>query len=111
MKRMFPVLAAVMLATGSAHAADAKVDAAVKTLAAVGADSAKLATYCAMSKEMASSGEKASPESDAKIDGYIKTLGPDFEAAWNAGENLPENSPDAKVLGDAIDALEQKCPG
>jgi len=46
---------------------------------------------------------------DAKIDGYMKQLGPDFQTAWNAGENLDENSPDAKAMDDAINELQSKC--
>lgn len=105
------IFAASLFAAGTAYAADPKIDAAVKTLNAVAADSAKLATYCEMSKEMAASGEKPTPASEAKIDGLIKKLGPDFESAWNVGEGLPENSPDAKALGAALDGLDQKCPG
>jgi hypothetical protein len=101
--------AAVLLAV-PAEAADAKVTDAIATFKAVGADKAKLDTFCAMGKDMAASGEKGNAASDAKIDGYMKTLGKDFETAWNVGEGLDEKSDDAKALGDALDELEGKCP-
>ena len=103
-------LAAAILFTAPAQAADAKITAAIATFKAVGTDKAKLDTFCAMSKEMAAGGEKGNAESDAKIDGYIKTLGKDFETAWNMSEGLDENSDDAKALGAALDDLEGKCP-
>jgi hypothetical protein len=39
----------------------------------------------------------------------MKTLGPDFETAWNAGENIDETSADGKALNKAIDDLASKC--
>jgi hypothetical protein len=93
-----------------AQAADAKIDAAVKTFKQVEGDAAKLKTFCAMSNAMDAEGDKEDAAADAKIDGYMKELGPDFETAWNAGENLDENSPDGKRLNDAMDELASKCP-
>jgi hypothetical protein len=110
LRTVYLALAAAVLFAVPAHAADAKVTAAIATFKAVGADKAKLDTYCAMSKEMAAGGEKGNAASDAKIDGYMKTLGKDFEAAWNVGEGLDEKSDDAKALGAALDDLEDNCP-
>jgi hypothetical protein len=101
---------AVCLAAFASQAADAKIDAAVKTLKQVESDPAKLKTFCAMSDAMDAEGDKEDSAADAKIDGYMKELGPDFETAWNAGENLDENSPDGKQLNDAVDGLASKCP-
>jgi hypothetical protein len=90
-------------------AAAPKVDAAIKEFKAVSADAGKLKTFCAMNKTMESAGEKEDPGLDAKIDGYMKQLGPSFEAAWNASEGLDENSPDGKAWNDALDQLMEKC--
>ena len=46
---------------------------------------------------------------DAKIDGYLKQLGPYFETAWNTGESVDENSADRKAFGAALDELASKC--
>ncbi len=96
-----------------AFALDAKIEQAVKTFAAVETDPAKIQAYCEMGKTMEEVGddEKKLEAADGKIDGYFKTLGPDFEAAWNSGENLKEDSAEAKALSDALDKLDAKCGG
>lgn len=101
-----------LLAT-PALALDPKIDQAVKTFSAVEGDPAKIQAYCEMGKTMEEVGddEKKLEAADSKIDGYFKTLGPDFETAWNAGENLKEDSAEAKALSDALDKLDAKCPG
>lgn len=101
--------AALTLSAGAALAASPNVTAAIATFKAVQADAGKLQTYCAMSKTMNEAGEKEDPAIDAKIDGFMKQLGPEFETAWNSGEGVDENSPDGKALGAALDELESKC--
>lgn len=112
---MYRTIAAVV-ALGSllatpALAIDPKVEAAVKTFTAVESDDAKLKAYCDMSKTMEDVGddEKKLEAANTKIDEYFKTLGPDFETAWNTGENLKEDSDDAKAMSDALDKLDTKC--
>ena len=107
--RFFVIALAVMIAA-PAVAADAKVTAAIATFKAVEADKTKLDTFCAMGKEMAEGGEKGNAASDARIDGFMKSLGQDFEAAWNVGEGLDDKSDDAKALNAALDNLQSKCP-
>jgi hypothetical protein len=106
---LFTALAAGLL-TAPAFAAAPKIDAAVKTFKSLSADQAKMKTFCEMSKVMASAGEKEDKAADAKIEGLMKQLGPDFEKAWSAGDDLTETSPDAKVYQAAMDDLMNKCP-
>jgi hypothetical protein len=40
----------------------------------------------------------------------MKQLGPEFENAWNAGNDLDEKSADAKAYAKGFDALIEKCP-
>jgi hypothetical protein len=40
----------------------------------------------------------------------VDQLGADFKDAWNAVEEIDENSPDGKALNSALDQLEKKCP-
>jgi hypothetical protein len=101
--------AALCLAASPVLAASPKVDAAVKVFKAVATDAGKLKTFCAMSKVMEQAGEKEDPKLDAQIQGFIKQLGPDFETAWGAGDDLDENSPDGKVYNAALDDLSGKC--
>ena len=113
MNRMIAAVVLGGLFASPALAVDAKIEAAVKTFAAVESDPAKVKAYCDMSKTMEEVGddEKKLEAANDKIDGYFKTLGPDFETAWNSGENLKEDSAEAKALSDALDKLDAKCGG
>jgi len=90
-------------------AASPKIDAAVTTFKSVGADAGKLKIFCEMKKTMDAAGDKADAATDEKVDGYVKQLGADFQKAWNTGDDLDENSPDAKALYAALDELGAKC--
>lgn len=109
MNRVLVACAAICLLAQPALAASPKIDAAVKTFKAVGANPAKLKTFCEMTKVMDAMGDKEDKAAEAKITGYMKELGADFETAWNAGEGVQENSPDAKALDAALDELAGKC--
>ena len=99
-----------LIATAS-FAADPQVQAAIKTITATAQDPAKVKTFCEMTEAMDKAGDKEDSATDAKIDGYMKQLGSEFETAWNAGETIDENSSDGKALSDAIDQLANKCSG
>ena len=93
-------------------AANAAVDAAVKTFDAVGNDAAKLKTYCEMSKVMSSADaedDSKAEEMDKKMDGFMKDLGPDFQSAFEAGADLDPESADGKTYDAAMDKLDEKC--
>ena len=109
MKRVVFAAVVVCLAAAPAFAASPKVDAAVKAFKAVGADPAKQKIFCDMSKAMDAAGDKPSPAADAKINGFMKQLGADFETAWGVAEGLNENSPDGKAYNNALDDLAGKC--
>lgn len=111
MKRIFVAAALICSAAGLASAADPGVEKAVKTFEAVGTDATKLKAFCDMSKTMEEVGddEKKAEAADAKIQGFMTTLGPDFQSAWSAGETLKDDSPDLKTLDDALDKLAAKC--
>ncbi len=111
MIRVTTACLAVCLLAAPAVAADAKIEAAIKTIEKTAADPEKVKSYCAMTKVMESVGddEKKAAAAEAEIDGYMKKLGPEFESAWSAGESLDENSPDAKALNAALEKLDDKC--
>ena len=46
---------------------------------------------------MEAASEKKDKAAAAKIDGLMKQLGPDFESAWTAGNDLDEKSADGKA--------------
>ena len=110
MKRVVVAAAAACLVASSAFAASPKVDAAVKTFKGVGGDAAKVKIFCDMNKAMDAAGDKPSPAAEAKIDGFMKQLGADFETAWGAADGLDENSADGKAYNQALDELAGKCP-
>ena len=55
-------------------------------------------------------GDKEDAAAEAKITGLMKQLGPDFEAAWNAADDLDDNTEDGKAYNAAMDDLAGKCP-
>ena len=100
--------AALCLTTLVALAANS-ADSAVATFKSVGGDAGKLKIFCEMSSAMDKAGDNPDAAADAKIDGYMKQLGPDFTTAWNAGEGVDQNSADGKKLDAALDELGSKC--
>ncbi|MBX9683343.1 MAG: hypothetical protein K2X41_06095 [Hyphomicrobium sp.] len=110
--RTILALAVGSLIFGSAAlAADAKIEAAVKTFDEVAANPDKRAAYCAMIKKMEEVGEdeKKAEAANAEMEGYFKTLGTEFEDAWSAGEGLKDGSPDLEVLDAAMTKLDESC--
>jgi len=109
MTRPLLVSAALCLSALTALAADSKVDSAVTTFKSVEGDAGKLKIFCEMTATMDKAGDNPDAAADAKIDGFMKQLGPDFATAWNAGEGIDENSADGKKLDAALDELGNKC--
>ena len=113
MTKVYAALVAALLFAPAAHAADAKMSAAdiQKNIEAAGSDPAKVKAYCAMSKKMDEVGddEKKAEAAGDEIDGYFKTLGSDFQSAWDAGQDAADGTPEAKAMDDALTALDGKC--
>lgn len=109
MKRI--LLAAIVACLGAygAHAADPKVDSAIKTIQGIATDPGKLKTFCEMAKAMDAMGDKDDPQAEARIMALMKQLGPDFEAAWNISDELDEKSADGEAYNTAMDGLSAKC--
>lgn len=110
MKRVVVAAAAVCLGVWSVMAASPKIEAALKQFKAVAADSGKLKTFCDMDNAMEAASEKDDKAAAGKVEKLMKQLGPDFLAAWNAGNDLDEKSADGKAYGKGIDELVDKCP-
>jgi hypothetical protein len=66
-----------------------------------------------MSKLSAGGGDDAddskSEALDKQMQTYMKDLGPDFEAAYEAGADLDPESADGKSYDAALDKLDDKC--
>ena len=110
MTRPLLACAVVCLTAVAASAADPKVESAISVFKQVEGDPDKLKIFCEMSDVADAQGDKEDAAADAKIDGYLEQLGPDFETAWATSEEVDENSPSGKLLDAALDALGDKCP-
>ncbi len=93
---MKPILAAVAVCglLVSPALANPTIDAAIKTIDTVAADDADDSKSEALDKQMQT---------------YMKDLGPDFEAAYEAGADLDPESADGKSYDAALDKLDDKC--
>ena len=108
--RIVATVAAICLSAASAMAASPKIEAAIKTFRAVAADPAKLKLFCAMEAALDDAAEKKDKAAAAKIPQLMKQIGPDFESAWGAGEDVDDDTPDGKAFVSALDELADKCP-
>jgi hypothetical protein len=54
-------------------------------------------------------GDKQDAAGEAKIQGYVKQLGTDFETAWIASADVDAETPDGKAISGALDDLTGKC--
>ncbi|MET0407467.1 MAG: hypothetical protein ABW006_03775 [Hyphomicrobium sp.] len=118
MSKLYVALVAALLFAPAAYAADdqkepPKLGAAdiKKNLDAAASDPAKVKAYCAMAKKMDEIGddEKKAEAAGDEIDGYFKTLGDDFENAWDSGQDAADGSPEAKAMDEGVSALDAKC--
>ncbi len=118
MLKFYAALVAVLLLAPVAQAAEddkapPKLSAAdiKKNLEAATSDPAKVKAYCAMSKKMDEVGddEKKAEAAGDEIDGYFKTLGDDFENAWDSGQDAKDGSPEATAMDEAVASLDAKC--
>jgi hypothetical protein len=110
MKRVVVAAAVACLGVGAVLAASPKIEAALKTFKGVAADPGKLKTFCEMDSAMEAASEKGDKAAGAKVEALMKQLGPDFLAAWNAGNDIDEKSADGKAYAKGIDTLIEKCP-
>ncbi len=108
--RAFIAGLALCVIAAPTFAASPKVEAAIRVYKAVGANPAKLKTFCEMAKLMEQMGEREDAAKEAQIDRLAGQLGPEFLTAWEASDEVDENSPDGRALYAAIDELEEKCP-
>jgi len=114
MKTILAACAVCGLLASPANAASANIESAIKAFDQVGADAAKLKTYCEMAKVMSTAGDDVddakSEALDKQMQGFMKQLGSDFETAYEAGADLDPESEDGKAYDAALDKLDAACP-
>jgi hypothetical protein len=103
-------IGAAMVALAPA-AAMADAQRSINAFQDVAASPDKLAAYCAMVKLIDEVGDDESKAKAAEdqIDGYLTTLGAEFEAAWAGGDDVPDGSPDLEKIENALADLDSKC--
>ena len=109
MKRLVIAAFAAALTAHGVLAASPKVESAIKTFKDVSADPPRVKLFCELVQTMDAMGDKDDAAAEAKISDMMKQLGPDFEAAWNAADDLDENSADGEAYSTAMDQLTTKC--
>jgi hypothetical protein len=109
MKRILVTCFVVSVCAGPCFAASPTIEAMIKTFQAVSTNAAKLKIFCEMKKVMDARGDRLDPAADAKIQGYMKQLGTDFQTAWVGSDDVDSGAPDGKALNAALDNLTGKC--
>lgn len=98
---------------GSALAASANVEAAIKSLAKIEANGEKFKAFCKLIKDMDDVPEQEIAKAEAlevQLDNLLKSIGLDVQQAWDLGSDLDPQSDDGKAFEAAVGALEDKCP-
>ena len=110
-KLLIAAAVAACLGASAALAASPEVDAAVKALAQVENDPAKLQQYCKLVSDMA-----AAEDDEAKFDALeqqmedmFRSFGPQFESILTASETVDPETPDGQALEAAFDKLDERC--
>ena len=107
-RRVIPLCALTLLAV-PAHAASPQVEGAVQVFRSVANDPGKLATVCQLVEVMEEAGDHLDAATEEKIQTIVKQVGSEFETAWNLGDELDEDSPDAAAYNAALEELSSKC--
>ena len=106
--------AVVVLAAQRALAASPAAD-AIKGIEAMGSDPAKFKRFCDLMDQLnlvGGEGDEDDPEVQKGIASLIADMSPEYGAAMDVRKKLGESpeSPDARAIDDAVDALIEKCP-
>jgi len=107
------LLSVLVIAPGTARAASPPVEAAIKTLVKIPADTAKFTAYCTLLGEMESVPETDAAKYEAledQLDAVIETYGADVLKAWNVLSEAEPDTDDGKAIAAAFEEIEAKCP-
>ena len=112
MRRFALLVAGAWLLCSPVQAASVQVQSAIASLAKLENDAAKLETFCKINADLDAAGDDAAKSEalDRQMDVFVRSLGPDYVAAWDLAEELNSESEDGKALNAAFDSLEDKCP-
>jgi len=101
---------ACCLAVSPVQAAGVDAATITKSIDAATADPVKAKAYCDLAAKFDEVGddEKKAEAAGSEIDAYFQTLGAEFEAAWDAGQNAEETSPEGKAFDAAMTKLDER---
>ena len=101
------------IAPAPAAAATPEVEAAIKIIEKIPADTAKFATYCDILGQMANlpDDDAAKYESfQGQLEAVIDSYGKEVSDAWDTLSEIDAESADGKAVSTAFEAMEGKCP-
>ena len=112
MRRFALLVAGASLLGSPAQAASVQVQSAIASLAKLEADAPKLEAFCKINTELEAAADDAAKSEalDRQMEAFVRSLGPEYVAAWDLVEELNPDSEDGKALNAAFDSLEDKCP-
>jgi len=107
------LLSAIAIVAGPATAASPEIQAAIKTLEKIPADTAKFASYCDLLGQMSSMPDDDVAKYEAlesQLDAVIDSYGADVAGAWDTVSEVDPETDDGKAVTAAFEAMEGKCP-
>ena len=107
------ILGILAIAPGPARAASPAIEAAIKTLEKIPADSTKFETYCNLLGQMESVPDDDAAKNEAlkhQLDAVIDSYGTEVSAAWDTVSGIEPETEDGKAVASAFEAIEGKCP-
>jgi len=112
MRRFALLFAGASLLCLPAHAASVQVQSAIASLGKLETDPAKVEAFCKINADLEAAGDDAAKSEalDRQMEVFVRSLGPEYIAAWDLAEELNPESEDGKALNAAFDSLEDKCP-
>jgi hypothetical protein len=108
-KRTLASVAIVCLCAWGAAAASDRIEAAIQTFKTLAADPEKFKLFCALDAAQDAAADKRDTATATRVADLIKQLGPDFESAWNAADDVDDDSPDGQAFLAALEDIAGKC--
>lgn len=107
------ILGTLAIAPGPATAASPAIEAAIKSLEKISADTTKFETYCNLLGQMESVPDDDAAKNEAlknQLDAVVDSYGTEVSAAWDTVSEIDPDTEDGKAVTAAFDAIEGKCP-
>jgi hypothetical protein len=103
------LVAVLLLLAHPSNAASPEVDAAVRVFRTVATNPAKLAIFCQLNRVLEEAGDQFDAATEETVQSLVSRIGPDFEAAWDLGAELEDDSANAATYDATVEALSSKC--